>query len=636
MIKTNNLKTISKKLIAMFLAILMAFSSFASVDLSAFASSFSESYLGSTGHTRIKIGGNDAFCIHYGTNSSHSGDISASTSAWEYWSNFSSSKQNKIESIIAYGYDSSAHPSGLKYSYVNNSSDYVYFGIQMAIWYVACGVSRYHFSDSYATGSTAIAVYNDCLSNGIEYNPTGDETEFKNNPLKLTAVDTATKDKVSNLSDINVEDWTITSVGDNLTAKWYDSDGNSPASAKTDRVGLYVSTDEDFSDTQKITLTSENYYYNVTKSKCYKPSAQQVIVATGINTQTATLKVKCDIEYASLRIVKRDDDGSKIRSGIRYRIYTDRDDAIANNAYVNGELNDTVVKGVWVDDNDNTHAYLETDETGRVTSESVLEVGTTYYIRECGYYDAATGDYIELTSTNDSGDDAEVEVISNDDSAYVTSSYYRKTKAITITADDAGEVIRIGNAGNKIKDEDRSTDDYDANWVNIRKRGDIKIIKTDEDNNPIGGITFMLTDGADTNLIDTTDSNGVLYFTNVKTGSYQLIEYPSDNYKIEYDSNGNITAPICTNGNKFYDVSSYYGVGTIAVDVTVTWDGNTSYSVKDSVNHDGTGYDSGSAVELGITNKLIKRGDLMITKLQENGSAFERVTRSRFRLCYRR
>lgn len=176
-----------------------------------------------------------------------------------------------------------------------------------------------------------------------------------------------------------------------------------------------------------------------------------------------------------------------------------------------------------------------------ITDDNVLEVGKTYYIRECGYYkyDATNDKYVYTKITDDDGS-------SNDDSEYVTdSTWNKKTSKITLEDSDANKTIRIGNCSTVDLTESSYPDWHDvskATWVNTVKRGDLCVYKANDAGVAVSGITFEL-NGNGISLTATTDGDGYAYFTNVPIGDYQLVEYPNDNYKVETDGNGNITAP---------------------------------------------------------------------------------------------
>lgn len=305
-------------------------------------------------------------------------EVSAQVKAFikKYWLKLSSSKRSKIKSIIAYA-DSK--------KWINSSgSNEEYFGVQMAIWYYTDGIyGLTKFSGHTICTDTAKSVCSQCLSDeSIYYNPSSDDIEFDESPIYLhESNDYVGTDMVSNITSgiggVDLADWTIGDIELNdtakessadtdwLTVKWVDSNGNT-LSSKSERAGVKISSSQSFKGRMGIYFNSTHAYYKVTSGKCCQFSAQQVAVATGITTQTCKLNVRCtdDVKYASIKIVKVDDDGNRVRSGVRYRIYTNLSDAVYNRLNANGNM----VKDIWTDENGVVQNYMETNE------------------KRCGYY----------------------------------------------------------------------------------------------------------------------------------------------------------------------------------------------------------------------------------------------------------
>ena len=93
-------KGLGKRVLSVLLAVLMAFSCFAT-SLTALAdSSIKNVWTSSDGHShhRLKVNGKDAFCINYGQEST--GKFKTDSAALKYWNSLGTTKKNKIQNAL--------------------------------------------------------------------------------------------------------------------------------------------------------------------------------------------------------------------------------------------------------------------------------------------------------------------------------------------------------------------------------------------------------------------------------------------------------------------------------------------------------------------------------------------------------
>lgn len=462
-----------KKIFALFLAVLMSFSSLFAVPIFTQAATTSiTNYWNSGGwsHKYVRVNGKDAFCINYGEQAS--GTFKTNTKATSYYNNLSSTQKKAINQILTYSKDKGY----LNYS--GTGDKYVYYSaIQRAIWQITNKSASNNGLSSWYKKQTQ-KVYDDIMKNYSIALTKSDAPSLGS--VKLTEANNYTQSKTN--SKLTYA-WTLSTRNDKyVSASFSATDHKLTVKSKT------VDGKQYFSGTRKITLNTKKTVFDITSSQIGALGSQYAIMTAGNDkVLSSTLSVTSTAPTTSTPIVlvphkaaitvhKYDAETGKGLPGAEFELtFTNQDGVKETQQKTTDASGNCTFKQLDVFQND-------AENNNKPTTK------IKYTIKEVG----SPEDYI-FTNTNN--------VVSN----------------ITLTENQTYQA-KLDSKG----------------WPNYRQLGDAKIIKQVEgENDYILGkdFEFVLTNKETGKTYTTkTDVKGEAYFCNVPVGEYTIKEIMQSAY----------------------------------------------------------------------------------------------------------
>lgn len=323
---TFNKRTKTKRIIALFMSVLMCFSIFASLPITAWASSTQPwTYWESDGYAYkgLWVNAKDAFCIDFGNAVS---DIFRQTDeAKEFYNNLSHFQKKAINKIIIYSNSKGYINSNT--NQLDNKGCVYYAAVQRAIWSITdpraseASLSDYFKAQTQSLYDEIMSNYEDAVS--ADELPSVDDISLTadNNYSQTLTLDNLDKVKISKNAGLNVS-----------------IDGNE----------LTISADNTFTGTKKILLTSKDRIYNLDERHA-GISGEQHVIAT-LNPDYIPIYINVTSEKA----VVNSNTGSIT--------------ATVNDIDTNSAVNGATIQVSYVDNNGDTQKQTKTiNNNGKIT-----------------------------------------------------------------------------------------------------------------------------------------------------------------------------------------------------------------------------------------------------------------------------
>lgn len=275
--------------------------------------------------------------------------------------------------------------------------------------------------------------------------------------------------------------------------------------------------------------------YTVTEQTPNKYEPQQSQTITIVSGQTTTVRFNNVLKRGDVKVTKTSEDG--LVSGIKFRIYGTSESgasvdeyATTNNSGV-ATFNDILIGSYILEEVDTATKYVTpakqsvTVKWNEVTNASFyneLKRGDVKVIKSAED-NFVEGHRFHLYGTSISGEKIDLYAVTNKNGVAEFKDVLIGT-GYTLEEVDTAEQYIVPDSQNVTIEWDKVTE---KNFENELKRGNVKVIKTSEDNY-VSGHKFHLygtsTSGAKVELYATTDKDGVAEFKSVLIGTYKLEE----------------------------------------------------------------------------------------------------------------